>query len=63
MGDTGAQLSSVRTSLDDLTKRVTEVADGFRGTDRDDVAVELYEGERALLTAGRKLDTVVRRLR
>ena len=63
MGDTAAQLSSVRTSLEDLTKRVTDVADGYKGTDRDDVAVELYEVERALLNAGRKLETVVRRLR
>jgi uncharacterized protein YabN with tetrapyrrole methylase and pyrophosphatase domain len=62
MGETGAQLSSVATSLDELTQRVTEVADQYKGTDREDLALELYEVERALVNAGRKLDTVVRRL-
>ena len=62
-GGEGAQLSSVATSLDELTKRVTEVADRYKGTDREDVALDLYEVERALVNAGRKLDTVVRRLR
>ena len=58
----GAVLSSVRTSLDDLTRRVTDVAEGFKGTDREDVAIDLYEVERALVNAGRKLEVVVRRL-
>jgi hypothetical protein len=56
------QLSSVATTLDELTRRVTDVDDRFRGTPREDVAIDLDEVERALRAAGRKLETVVRRL-
>jgi hypothetical protein len=63
MSEQAGQLSSVRTSLDELTKRIIDVADGFRGTERDDVAGDLYEVERALLAAARKLDSVVQRMR
>ena len=63
MGETGALLSSLATSLDELTERVTDIADRYKGTAQDDVAHDLFEVERALRTAGRKLETVVRRLR
>jgi uncharacterized protein Yka (UPF0111/DUF47 family) len=58
-----AELSALATSLDDLTSRLTAAADGLRGTPRADIADELYEVERSLLTASRKLDRVVRRMR
>jgi hypothetical protein len=58
-----AELSALATSIDELTRRVTAAADRLRGTPRDDIANGLYEVERSLLTAGRKLERVVRDLR
>jgi hypothetical protein len=58
-----AELSALATTLDDLTRRITAVADRFAGTPRADVADGLYEVERSLLTASRKLDRVERSLR
>lgn len=55
----GAQLSSVATALGDLTARITEMAESLSGTERDDVATNLFEVERALRSAGRQLDRVV----
>jgi hypothetical protein len=58
-----AELSALATSVDEVTRRVTAAADRLRGTPRDDIANGLYEVERSLLTAGRKLDRVIRDLR
>jgi hypothetical protein len=58
-----AELSALATSIDEVTRRVTAAADRLRGTPRDDIANGLYEVERSLLTACRKLDRVVRELR
>jgi hypothetical protein len=58
-----AELSALATSIDEVTRRVTAAADRLRGTPRDDIANGLYEVERSLLTAGRKLDRVIRALR
>ena len=58
-----AELSALATSLDDLTRRITVLADRFAGTPRTDVADSLYEVERSLLAAARKLDRVERSLR
>lgn len=59
-----AELSALATSLDDLTTRVTAVADRYQGsTDRRDVADGLYEVERSLRTASRKLERIVRSMR
>jgi hypothetical protein len=55
----GAQLSSVATGLAELTARVTEIAEALTQTDRDDLAAELFEAERSLLAAGRRLTKVV----
>lgn len=55
MTASSAELSSLATALDELTRRITAIADGFAGSRRDDVASELYQVERALLTAGRRL--------
>jgi hypothetical protein len=55
-----AELSALATTLDDLTTRLTAVADRYQGTDRGDVADGLYEVERSLLGASRKLDRVLR---
>jgi hypothetical protein len=55
----GPELSSITTALDDLTRQVTAIAEGLERTDRDDLAKELFEAERALLGAGRRLARVV----
>ncbi|HLT69379.1 MAG TPA: hypothetical protein VKZ72_04390 [Acidimicrobiales bacterium] len=55
-----AELSALATSLDELTRRITAAADRYRGSPRDDVADGLYEVERSLVTAARKLDRVLR---
>ena len=62
MSDDRAQLSSVATALGELTSRVTDAADRYQAAEVEDVAAELYEVERALTNAGRRLDAVVRRL-
>ena len=59
----GAQLSSVSTALSEMTKRVTDIADSLSGTDRDDVASVLYEVERSLANATRRLEKAVDALR
>jgi hypothetical protein len=58
-----AELSALATSLDELTKRMTGLADRYQGTPRQDLADSLYEVERSLLTASRKLDRVLRAMR
>lgn len=57
------QLSSVSTALDELTGRVASLAESLSGSDRDDVATSLFEIERSLRTAGRRLDQLVTDLR
>ena len=54
-----AELSSVATALEDLATRITGIADGYAADRRDDVAAELYEVERALVGARRRLARVV----
>jgi Mg2+ and Co2+ transporter CorA len=55
-----AQLSSIATALAELTDRVTSIADRYQGSPREDVAAALYEIERNLQTATRKLDHLLR---
>lgn len=55
----GPQLSSVATALAEMTRRVTEIAESLAGAGRDDLAGELFEVERSLLAAGRRLGKVV----
>lgn len=59
----GPQLSSVSTALNELTTRVSEMAESLSGSARDDVAGSLFEVERALKTAGRRLEQLVNDLR
>ncbi len=59
MGDPPhAELSSIATALDDLARRVTEIAERSTGTDDDWLATELFEVERSLGEARRRLSTV-----
>lgn len=57
--DPAAELSSVSTALDELTRRVTAIADGYQRRKREDVAADLFAVERLLDTAHRRLAKVV----
>ncbi len=57
-----AQLSSLSTALDELTKRIAGIADDLQGAPREDVAADLYEVERNLQAASRRLRTLLGRL-
>jgi len=56
------QLSSVNTVLVELTERIGDMAESLSGSDRDDVARVLFEVERSLSTAGRRLEQLVSEL-
>ena len=58
-----AELSSISTQLDALAQRVTTAAERFDGGDREDVANDLFEVERALRMALRRLARAGRSLR
>lgn len=57
-----AHLSSLSTALEDLTKRITDLADRYQGSPREDVAGDLYDVERHLQAAHRRLRTLVAKL-
>lgn len=50
-----AELSSLATALEELTRRITAMADGYTAERREDLAGELYAVERQLTTAVRRL--------
>jgi hypothetical protein len=50
-----AELSSLTASLDELTRRVTALAEGARGTHEEDLAADLFAVERSLTGALRRL--------
>jgi len=54
-----AELSSLATALDELTQRVSSIADAYAAAKRDDLAGELYQAERSLAGAKRSLGRVV----
>ncbi len=56
-----AQLSSLTTALDDLSQRVTALADQYQGSPREDAAADLYEVERHLVAAHRRLQALLDR--
>lgn len=55
-----AELSTVSTQIDDLVERVVDVAESYRGSDRDDIAIRLFEVERSLHAARRNLQSALR---
>lgn len=57
-----ATLQSALTALEDLAGRVANVADRHSDRPEGEVAVGLYEVERSLRSATRRLDQVVRLL-
>jgi hypothetical protein len=54
-----AELSSITTALDDITKRLDSMLDSLAGVERDNLAADLVEVERALNTARRRLAKLV----
>ncbi len=50
-----AELSSIETAVGELGNRVAQAADELIGTPHEDVGVELYEVERSLRMARRRL--------
>jgi hypothetical protein len=59
MPSPAAELSSMATALDELLRRVTHIADSYAAAERDDMAAELYQAERALTSAHRALSRVI----
>lgn len=55
----GPQLSSVATALTELTTRLGDLGEALAQTSADEVANGLFEVERLLRTAGRRLDKVL----
>ena len=60
---TGAELSSLATALGELTDRVSQLAEGLARDARDDLATALYEVERSIGAAARRLESMVDDLR
>lgn len=58
-----AALSSITTALEELTQRVVDLATRYDGTPRADVASDLYDAERGLRSAARRLRRVHEGLR
>ncbi len=58
-----AELSSLATALDELARQVTAMAEACARTERDDLAAELYQAERALGSAQRSVARAVRSAR
>jgi Mg2+ and Co2+ transporter CorA len=56
-----AQLSSLSTALEDLSQRITQLADEYQGSPREDAAADLYEVERHLSAASRRLKALLDR--
>ena len=50
-----AELSSILTGLEEITKRVTTIADSYAAERREDLAGDLYAVERQLVNAARRL--------
>lgn len=55
-----AELSTISTQIDDLLKRVVELAEHQQGTELEHVALKLFEVERSLHSASRNLQAALR---
>ncbi len=51
-----AHLSSIRSQLDELQTRITDIADAYASTPDSQIASELFSGERALRNAYRAIE-------
>jgi Mg2+ and Co2+ transporter CorA len=57
-----AQLSSLSSAIGELTDRITALANEYQGSPREDVAADLYEVERNLQTASRRLAALLNKI-
>jgi len=57
-----ADLTSLSSTLDQMLERVEAAATEVRGTDRDDVLGDLYEVERHLRSANRRLSRALKEI-
>ncbi len=57
-----AELSTLRSALEESTDRLVAVADRYRGTDGSAVAGDLDTAERGLLAARRAIERAIRTL-
>lgn len=57
-----AELSTLRSALDDLTERVVAVADTYRNTEDSGVTGDLDNAERSLIAARRAVERAHARL-
>ena len=55
----GPELSSINTQLATLVERLGGLAEGLSGSQREDAANALYEVERLLESAQRRLEQIV----
>ena len=55
-----AELSTLQSQLDDVTRRVVAVSDGYRDTPDSAIVAELDTAERSLMAAGRALERVLK---
>lgn len=60
VNDDLARLASMATTLDDLVERIEEVGNQFTGSKRESLAHDIFEVERSLRSAQRRLNKVVR---
>ena len=63
MAASAAELSSLATALEDLTRRITVHADAASAAKDEDMAKELFAIERALMGASRRLTRLTTALR
>jgi hypothetical protein len=54
-----AELSSVATSLEELQGRISRIAEGLSSEEREVVGPDLFEVERALRSARRRVSRIV----
>ena len=59
----GPELSSLATALEDLTRRVTAIAESLANTQADWAAQDLFAVERSLRAGHRRLTTLNERVR
>jgi hypothetical protein len=57
-----AELSTLRSALEETTRRVVAVSDRYRDTDDSAVAGDLDSAERGLVAARRAIDRALRNL-
>lgn len=57
-----AEISTLRSSLEELTQRVVVVGDTYRNTDGSGIASDLESAERGLVMARRALDRAIKGL-